>query len=99
MPIKQLLFVILASATSCLAATTIEVSAKFADVAAGTEVPAKPELLAKMKGVNVLSAPRVSARQPSLRFITGSLSHDAHHPLRVQLPQGPEGTIDCPARA
>ena len=60
MRIKRLLFVFLASATSCLAATTIEVSAKFADVAAGMEVPAKPELLAKMKGVNLLSAPRVT---------------------------------------
>ena len=45
--------------TNCLAATTIEITAKIADVAAGTEIPAKPELLAKTKGVNVLSAPRV----------------------------------------
>ena len=69
MPIKQLLFAILASATSCLAATTIEVSAKFADVAAGTEVPAKPDLLAKMKGVNVLSAPRVTTNPGQLATI------------------------------
>ena len=45
---------------NCLAATSIEVSAKFADVPAGTEIPAKPELLAKTKGVDVLSSPRVT---------------------------------------
>lgn len=56
---KHLLLAVLLSAITCPAATTIEVTAKFADVASGTEVPAKPELLAKMKGVNVLSAPRV----------------------------------------
>lgn len=65
------LFAILASATS-FAATTIEVTAKFADVPAGTEVPAKPELLAKMKGVDVLSAPRVTANpgQPATIEVT-----------------------------
>lgn len=46
-------------AAPVFAATTIEVSAKFADVPSGTEAPAKPELLAKTKGVDVLSAPRV----------------------------------------
>ena len=57
---KPLLLAILATALPCLAATTIDVTAKFADVAAGTVVPAKPESLAKMKGVNVLSAPKVT---------------------------------------
>ncbi len=42
-----------------IAATSIEISAKFADVPAGAEIPAKPELLAKTKGVDVLSSPRV----------------------------------------
>lgn len=54
------LLAILASATS-FAATTIVVTARIADVPSGTEVPAKPELLAKIKGVNVLSAPSVTA--------------------------------------
>ncbi len=49
----------LLAAANCLAATTIEINAKIADVPAGMEIPAKPELLAKTKGVNVLSAPRV----------------------------------------
>ena len=49
----------LALAATCTAATTIQISAKFADVPAGTEIPAKPELLAKMKGVDVLSSPTV----------------------------------------
>lgn len=56
---KTLLLAILASAIPCLAATSIHVTARFADVAAGTVVPAKPESLAKVKGVNVLSAPKV----------------------------------------
>ena len=50
---------LLAIATHCSAATSIQVSAKFADVPAGTEIPAKPELLAKTKGVDVLSSPTV----------------------------------------
>jgi hypothetical protein len=49
----------LLAAAHCLAGTTIEISAKFADVPAGTEAPAKPELLAKTKGIDILSAPRV----------------------------------------
>ena len=57
---KPLLLALLATTLPCLAATTIEVTAKFADVAAGTVVPAKPESLAKTKGVNVLSAPKVT---------------------------------------
>ena len=43
----------------CIAATTIQIDARFADVAPDTEIPTKPELLAKTKGINVLSAPRV----------------------------------------
>ena len=50
---------LLAIAANCIAATTIQIEAKFADVPAGTEIPAKPELLAKAKGVNILSSPRV----------------------------------------
>ena len=50
---------LLAINAHCIAATTIEITAKFADLPAGTEVPAKPELLAKTKGVDVLSSPRV----------------------------------------
>ena len=50
---------LLAIVTDCIAATTIQISAKFADVPAGTEIPAKPDLLAKTKGVDVLSSPTV----------------------------------------
>jgi hypothetical protein len=57
---KRLLLVLLAASAECLAATTIEVTAKFADVPAGVEVPEKPELLAKTKGIDILSAPRVT---------------------------------------
>ena len=49
----------LALAATCTAASTIQISEKFADVPAGTEIPAKPELLAKTKGVDVLSSPTV----------------------------------------
>ena len=58
---KILIAALLAITAHCLAGTTIEVTAKFADVPPGTEVPAKPELLAKAKGIDVLSAPRVTA--------------------------------------
>jgi hypothetical protein len=57
---KTLLTILLAITANCLATTTIEVTAKFADVPTGTEAPAKPELLAKTKGVDILSAPRVT---------------------------------------
>lgn len=50
---------LLAFATECVAATTIQITAKIADVPAGTEIPAKPELLAKTKGVDVLSSPTI----------------------------------------
>lgn len=57
---KTLLAALFTLTANCLAATTIEITAKFADVPAGTEAPAKPELLAKAKGIDVLSAPRAS---------------------------------------
>ncbi len=45
----------------CLAhaATTIVVNAKIADVTTGTEIPASPEKLDKLKGVELLSVPQV----------------------------------------
>ena len=48
-----------AIATDCIAATSIQIAAKFADVPAGSDIPAKPELLAKAKGIDVLSSPTV----------------------------------------
>jgi hypothetical protein len=57
---KTLLIVLLAAATECLAATTIEVSAKFADIPPGVIAPNKPESLATTKGIIVYSAPRVT---------------------------------------
>ncbi len=50
---------LLAISANCTAATSIQIIAKFADVPAGTDIPAKPELLAKAKGVDVLSSPTV----------------------------------------
>ncbi len=55
---KTLLLFLLAASTGCLAATTIEVSAKFADIPPGVVAPNKPESLATTKGINVYSAPR-----------------------------------------
>ncbi len=55
----KFLLTLIAFTANCIAATTIQIEAKFADVPAGTEIPSKPELLAKTKGVNVLSSPRV----------------------------------------
>ncbi len=54
------LLLILAAALPLQAATTIEVSAKFADVPAGTVVTASTLKLEKIKGVNVLSAPKIT---------------------------------------
>lgn len=51
---------LLAFTSHCVAATTIEITAKFADVPAGTEIPSKPELLAKQKDIEIFSAPRVT---------------------------------------
>lgn len=51
---------ILTAALPLQAATTIEVSAKFADVPAGTVVTASSLKLDKVKGVNVLSAPKIT---------------------------------------
>ncbi len=51
---------LLAITANCTGATSIQITAKFADVPAGTDIPAKPELLAKAKGVDVLSSPIVT---------------------------------------
>jgi hypothetical protein len=56
------LLLIFAAALPIHAATTIEVSAKFADIPAGTVVTASTVKLEKMKGVNVLSAPKISTK-------------------------------------
>jgi hypothetical protein len=52
-------FLVLAAALPLHAATTIEISARFADVPDGTVVTASTSKLEKMKGVNVLAAPKV----------------------------------------
>jgi hypothetical protein len=54
------LLLIFAASLPLQAATTFEISAKFADVPAGTEVTASTSKLEKMRGVNVLSAPKVT---------------------------------------
>jgi hypothetical protein len=89
---KHLLLAILASAAASLAATTIEVNAKFADVPAGTDVPAKPELLAKSKGIDVLSAPRVTTKpgQPA----TIEVTQDTTAPDGSTVPLGVTLTIN-----
>jgi hypothetical protein len=55
----KLLCLVLFFACSARAATSIEVDAKFADVPAGTEIPATAEKLDKLKGIEVLSSPQV----------------------------------------
>ncbi len=71
------------------AATTIEIIAKFADVPTGTELPAKPDQLAKMKGVDVLSAPRVvtaSGQSASIEVTQDATAPDGSSaPLGVSL--------------
>jgi type II secretory pathway component HofQ len=79
-----------------LAATTIEITAKFADVPTGTEVPAKPELLAKIKGVDILSAPRVvtaSGQSASIEITQDTQTPDGSSaPLGVSLTVRPTVT-------
>lgn len=104
---KTLLTALFAIAANCLAATTIEITAKFADVAAGTEIPAKPELLAKSKGVDVLSAPRVVTNpgKAATIEITQNLTapDDSEVPLGVSLTINPtlteKGSIAFSGRA
>jgi hypothetical protein len=56
---KHALIALLFAATAH-SATVIEVSAKFADVPAGLEIPTSAAKLDQLKGVEVLSAPRVT---------------------------------------
>ncbi len=56
----KLLCLALLLTCSLRAATTIEVIAKFADVPAGTEIPATAEKLDRLKGIDVLVAPTVT---------------------------------------
>lgn len=69
------LLLILAAAFPAFAATSIEISVKFADVPAGTVITTA-EKLAKVKGVNVLSAPKVvtNVGQKALVEVTQSQS-------------------------
>jgi hypothetical protein len=71
---------------SARAATTIEVSAKFADVPAGTEIPATAEKLDKLKGVEVLSAP-VIVTTPG-KTATIEVTQDAMVPGSAAVPLG-----------
>ena len=83
---KTLLTALFAITAHCIAATTIQISAKFADVPAGTEIPAKPELLAKAKGVNVLSSPRV-VTEPG-KSATIKVTQNAAAPDGSEVPLG-----------
>jgi hypothetical protein len=56
----KLLPLLVLLAGSLHAATTVEVEARFADVPAGTEIPATAEKLDKLKGVEVFSGPKVT---------------------------------------
>lgn len=69
------LLLILAATFPAFAATTIEISAKFADVPAGTVITTSDKL-EKVKGVNVLSAPKVitNVGQKALVEVTQSQS-------------------------
>ena len=88
---KHTLAAILASALSCAAATTIEVTAKFADVPAGTVVPASPEALDKMKGIDLLSSPRVTTLPGQAATI--EVSQSAAAPDGAAVPLGVTLTI------
>jgi hypothetical protein len=55
----RFLIILLALAASLRAARQIEITANFADVPAGTEVPATPDKLAKVKNANLFSSPRI----------------------------------------
>jgi hypothetical protein len=58
----KFLLLLFATAFPLYSATTIEVSAKLADVPSGVEIPASAAKLEKMKGVNVLSAPKIATK-------------------------------------
>ena len=77
---------LLAFVSDCIAATSIQVSAKFADVPAGTEIPAKPELLAKTKGVDVLSSPTIVTT--SGKSATIEITQNVSAPGGLEIPLG-----------
>ena len=55
----RFLITLLALAMSLQAARQIEINATFSDIPAGTEVPATPDKLSKVKNANILSSPRL----------------------------------------
>src|SRR5262245_59838141 len=84
-PMKHLCLALLLACTAP-AATTIEVAAKFADVPAGTEIPATAEKLDKLKGVEVLSSPRVVT--PPGKAASIEITQDAMVPGSAAVPLG-----------
>ena len=56
-------FVWAAAAAGAGAAQEIAVSAQFADFPAGRDVPSSPEKVAKVKGANILSSPRITVAE------------------------------------
>ena len=73
-------------ATAAHAATVIEVVAKFADVQVGLEIPATPAKLDQMKGVEVLSAPKVTT--PPGKEATVEITQDTMVPGAAAVPIG-----------
>lgn len=73
------------------AATNIEVNAKFADVPAGTEIPATAEKLDKLKGIEVLSAPVITTAPGKTATI--EVTQDAMVPGAAAVPLGLTLTI------
>jgi hypothetical protein len=85
-PVIKVLCLALSLAVSARAATTIEVLAKFADVPAGTEIPATAEKLDKLKGIDVLSSPSVTTTPG--RAATVEVTQDAMVPGAPAVPIG-----------
>jgi len=82
----KVLCLALSLAACAHATTTIEVLAKFADVPAGTEIPATAEKLDKLKGIDVLSAPSVTTAPG--RAASVEVTQDAMVPGSQSVPLG-----------
>jgi hypothetical protein len=73
----KLLPFVLSLLVSTSFAAKVEVSAKFADVPAGTKIPATAAALDKLKGVDVLSAPQATTQSGQAAQIEISQEHTA----------------------
>jgi len=88
---KTFILALLATTAGGIAATRIEVAAKFADVPAGIEIPAKADLLEKTKGINVFSSPRITTNLSQAATI--EVTQAVFVPDGTQIPLGITLTI------